>query len=730
MMGKCFLLAGCLFVGMGAIAADQKDQTSSKGDVAAIEEIVVTAQRREESLQRVPIAISALTSTELKNANITSGVDLGKVVPSLQLHLEAGTVTTTLRGVGSAATPIGNEASVALYIDGIYYPRLAPVMFLLNNIDRVEVLKGPQGTLFGRNSSGGLINVVTRSPKPGQETVFEASMGYGNFDTTDISLYAAGSFSSRLSADFSFVQHNQRDGWGKNLYNGSQNDTNFQEAARSKWVFSLSDETRAIATFEYTRARTDIGLPNHYYSHLQGYYDGSGSLPVLGIYDVNNNQENYTSSRGYGGAFRLEHDFAFATLINTFSAHHLEQRYFLDLDASPQDALNVTLPSYSKDYIDELQLVSNKQSSVDWIVGFYAMKSQQAYTPNGLTGYAIGPGVTAQTFSHEQTKSYSGYLQGTYEILPKTRLTLGARYTKDDLDGGGYSGVILPGSPFLLTPGSETSGNASFSKVTWKAALDYQFKDNVMVFFSASRGFKGGVFNMVPFNPVPAKPEIVDAYELGVKTDLWDRRIRFNASVYDYEIKNPQVLLVQSAAVAYISNAGKSRNQGIDLDFTAALTSNLSAHASANLLRAIYIDYKGAPAFTVNPAIPFGDNGPFSVDASGTPAVRSPKYTVNLGLNYKVPLAAEHALDFGINLAETTKFYWDPDHRNYQASYGLLDAQVTYSWPSDRAKLKFWGANLANKEYYVSENPIAGPTGDIASPGAPRTWGVNLSYKF
>ncbi|MFD0847276.1 TonB-dependent receptor [Sphingosinicella xenopeptidilytica] len=704
---------------------------------AGLDEIVVTAQRRAENLQKVPISISAFGADTLNQNNISSGLDLGKVVPSLKINTDSSTVTTFLRGVGSSVAAVGNEASVPVYIDGVYFSRVQPVLLRLNNITRVEVLKGPQGTLFGRNASGGLVHVITRDPQPGQKLELNGRFAYESYETVDASASMATGLGESVAIDISGLYRDQSDGWGTNFATGGDWSKEKQWLARGKLVANLTSTTTLKLEADYSRGRTDIASPSHYFDHRQGYADGSiMPLPLIGLRDAQSDGPSFQIDRVYGGSATIEQDLGFATLIDTLAIRKNRQEYYLDLDASPLPANNVLLDGYGNDTINELRLVSNGGGKLSWTAGLFYMHQVQGYDPAVFSGFVYGPLVGAGNgygIRAKQTiKSYAGYAQGAYELTDSLKLTLGLRYTVDKVRAEGDQRVFVPSVTEIVIPGSAGVDRTQFEKLTWRSALDYEVAPNILLFASASRGFKGGGYALLPFTAgsQPARPEVLDAYEAGFKSELLDRRLRLNVAAFWYDIKDPQVFTTPSPGVTVVTNAEKARSRGIDIDGEAFLSDRLSVTFSASHLDSKYLKYVAAPFYYPNPNPPFGNSAVVAGLANGNRLTRAPEFSGNLGLAYNLPLSNDGSIRITTNVSWTDKFYWDPDNRNVQPNYALVDAQIAYTFPGEMATLSVFGRNLTDKFYYTNAYELGGPTGDWGGAGAPRVIGAALALKY
>jgi iron complex outermembrane recepter protein len=260
-------------------AVAQTESASTKSDDNQLAEIVVTAQKRSENIQDAPLSVTAFTGSALTAAGVTVVSDLGEVDSTLQFSAIGGLATVFLRGLGNPVATSGNEASVPIYIDDVYYSRLSPSFFDLANVNDVEVLKGPQGTLFGRNASAGVISIYTRDP--GNTPVIEGLVGYGDYATTTAQLYASVPITDRLAADISLSEYNQASGWGRNVYNGDQTDLNRSFTARSKILWKPTDYTTVKFIGYYIEQNSLQGeLTTPYAGTVGGGVDSSGTITV------------------------------------------------------------------------------------------------------------------------------------------------------------------------------------------------------------------------------------------------------------------------------------------------------------------------------------------------------------------------------------------------------------------------------------------------------------------
>lgn len=716
-------------------------QESAKSSDSGLQEIVVTAQRRGERLQDVPVAVTAFDAENLRQANISDAMDLERVDPSLGMTAQSGVVIPFLRGVGNPAAQVaGNEASVPVYIDDVYYTRLYAPYMELANVERVEVLKGPQGTLFGRNATGGLIQIFTRDP--GQETELDATVGYANYQTISGKLSVSTPLSDTVAVGFSAAGLKQMDGWGHNFGNGKDTYRQRFYNLRGKLVADLTPTTRIKLSAFYVFQHTNQGT-------VQGkiYRNGTRGLPPgytqqyiepAGFYDLNTDYENYNRHRGWGGSLKIEQELGFADLVSISSYRKGKETFESEGDHTDIDFLHYTLNIKDRQITQEFQLKSPEGSRISWLLGAYYINSRQGYVPTEVSGLAVidaVPGLLQQNLYGLQTiNSYAGFGQATFPVIDeRTNITLGLRYTEDHVKGSGKTTGTFQGG--LEVPfGPEYRQKVKFDKVTYKVSVDHKFSDNVMAYASVSRGYKSGTFNVLPLDAPPTQPETVDAYEIGLKTELFGRHLRANIAIFQNDIKNPQVNLIKNVngiASVQFANAGKARTKGVEFDATALLAAGFTLNLSGQYLYAKYLDFDGAPFNYPVQGAPFGII-PVAIigDASGNRLSRAPKWKLNASATYEFPTAIGEFTLNG-NMAYRSSYKWDPDNILTEPSLALFSASVTLVPAfNDHLSITLWGKNLSNEKYYSNELPQNGPVGYMGSVAEPRTYGIDLRYKL
>jgi iron complex outermembrane receptor protein len=417
----CSFAAGPLFAS-SAVAqeapAPTPDQASTPVPAArpqsGLSEIVVTAQRREENLQEVPIAIAAMTSETLESAGIDATNTLTQAVPSVQFSRSGPSGLFFIRGVGTTNASGGEEGSNAFYVDNVYIPDLAGTITNFNNIERIEVLKGPQGTLFGRNAFGGLVHVITKDP--GDSLEVNAEGGYGNYETVNGKLYVAGPLTSTLGASVALTGQDQGKGWG---YNATLNEEIRQEdywGARGKLLWEPSPSAKITLSGDYYSIDDDTAiswaLDEDYIA--AGGFESAGSMVSLG--DV----PSHTSIDQWGGSITGEFDLGFAELTSITAVRDTDNHSNFDVDASPAPNLRIDYVSGTRAYQQELRLASSDAGPLNWQVGAFYLRSKQtnySYLLGLAASGGLGPGAGILIDAQLVTDSYAGFVKSAMTSL-------------------------------------------------------------------------------------------------------------------------------------------------------------------------------------------------------------------------------------------------------------------------------------------------------------------------
>ena len=691
------------------IAAADPVNTETQG----VQDIIVTAQRTGQSLQKVPIAVNVVSGADLTTRGLTDTGALSAAVPNLSLNRNGVVANPYLRGIGSNGSNPNDEQSVATYVDGVYIASPLGNIFSLNNIARIEVLKGPQGTLFGRNATGGVIQIVTRDPSktPG----VEASVGYGNYDTLEGALYATTGLGSDLAIDLATTYSKNFDGYGRDTFRNADILQRADFAIRSKLLWTPDATTEIRLSGDYS----DVHTSGTDYQLAQGVIGADGVSTYPGERRTTTNFPNRAKNEARGASLRVDQDLDFARLVSISAYRRTTGTYLLDQDATPVSIVDATLAQKARTISQELQLLSAKGSKIDWLIGGYYFNGDYAYDPAHLAGLGIVGlfGVpAADIFGEQRTRSLSAYGQATVEIFADTRLTGGLRYTHERQ---AVDGRVAIGGVTVVAPPTQRQG---FNKLTWRVAVDHQFTPGVLGYVSYNRGIKSGGYNLLGPGSPGYRPESLDAYEVGLKSDLFDRLVRLNIAAFYYDYKDIQVQSLQAGAIN-TSNAAKAHVKGIDADITIVPTRDLTLSGGIGYTDGEYTRFPNA-VFT--PPSPL--NGPATLgDASGNDLQNAPRFTANAAANYTIPSSVGEFL-LSASISYRSKTYVTPDNRLAIPGYALANASLGWTANNGVFGARLWVRNLFDKDYYVSR--IEQALGDIQYQGTPRTYGVTLSTKF
>jgi len=716
-----------------------------------LEEIVVTAQRREESLQEVPIAISAFSENFLVETGITSTMDIAMVTPGLHYGTQLQGAVPFIRGVGNNGTSVGQDASVSTYVDEVYYSGSVGSVMSLNNIERLEVLKGPQGTLFGRNATGGLIHVITKNPS--HETSGRVEISLGNYATTTGSFYGTTGITDKIAADLAVYYSNQDDGWGKNLTTGNDINLSEETMVRTKWLIQASENTEITLSADHSKADTNKGISQRPFEGSLGAdglatfaylttpieLGGAGLTPDIAapiaaasatgapdnFYDINSSIDPLAEIELWGGSAKIVHQMGDMELVSITAYRDFENKYtFAQPQVPMPNLLDPIMPEFTRTLTQELRL-SSGNDNFNWIVGAYILDEEAGFDMFEITGLLIAPATFVTIDNEVDTFSWALFGQTSYSFTENTRLTTGIRYTDDQREQTGtttaYAGPIAVAA-------NNYNQKDSWQEFTWRLSLDHNFSAATMGYFSYNRGFKSGVFNNIVNDPVvgpsPAvEPEILDAYEIGFKSELIEGRLRLNGAFFYYEYENLQATVTRPGGATLI-NAAEVTIHGGELELNTALSENFQIHAGVSAMKSEFDSFPEGQTF-----IPtgFGGNAQVSMELGGNNNVRSPEFTGNIGFVYDIP-SSVGIFTTSMNYYYNDGFFWEPENRIEQESYSLLNAQITWKNTGENVSLQLYGNNLTGEEYGMFG--ISGQLGDQLSAAAPRTYGVKLGINF
>lgn len=695
-----------------AVAQDAAAAASAppaQASQSQVQEIVVTAQRHAERLQDVPISVSAVSGAQLASKGISGIETLSSAVPSLDVG-QVGTIGTPyLRGIGANTANPNDEPSVAMYVDGVYIAAPFANLLSFNNVDRIEVLKGPQGTLFGRNATGGVIQVITRDPS--QQTKVEASMGYGNYQTTQADFYATTGLAPNLAMDVAAQYHDQAKGWGHNIVTGTETYKSRDFSGRSKLLFTPGDNTRITVSGDY--AYLHSGIPEYQIAPPSEGSDGKSHLP--GRYDTEDDTPTRVETRQWGVSGKIEQDLGFARAVSITARRVAKGHYGpFDSDGTPVDFVHADLRQTNSEFTQELQLMSPSRSKIDWLIGAFYFNDNAAYSPGHIAGSSPAA-FEEDVYGRQKTRSWAVYAQTTVPITDTTKITGGIRYTHENQRF--ISSVAVGGQDF-----PSPTLHQGFNKATWRVAINQKLSSDISVYASYNRGVKTGGYNLLSPGAPGYAPEELDAYEVGFKSELFDRHVRFNIAAFYYDYKDIQVEIIRPPQIL-LQNAARAHIKGVDADLQIVPFRGLTITAGAGYLDGKYADY---PDPAVYPPSPFDPPIPLA-NAKGKRTVRTPKFTGNVGATYSMPVSFG-SLSLSGNVSYNDGYYYDVANLFPQKSYTLVNASVGWTNRSGEFGITAWAKNLSDSRYLLSGAPSS--SGYLQVPAAPRTYGMSLNAKF
>lgn len=729
-------------------------------------------------MQSVPIAITALTSEMAGKMGVVDSQTLAMTIPGLRIDRQTNGAIPFLRGVGQPSVQMGNEPAVAVFVDGVYYNNGQALMSNYNSIDRIEVLKGPQGTLFGRNATGGVIHIHTKDPTPEPELTISA--GIGNYDTYSASIYGSGAITDTISANVALYWEDQTKGWGTNHTTGNDAYTQDNTGGRVKVLWEPSAQTSVLFNADYDDFFNQQGV---FFRPAQGTMSNAGpdSIQPSDKYDSTENIDPIADSTQWGASVKVTHEFSNLQLVSITAYRESEAQQYFAQDAASVARLNADLVYELQTFTQELQISSLPDSPIQWTAGVFwydDTSDQSRFQFDGAltAGFFPNTGLTRRGAPAElKSESFSTFAQLTAPLTEDMNLTLGLRRTTDDRTmTGGRRNVDQNGNVHYLEA-NNSGASDSWSSWSGKIALDYHFTDNFMGYVAYNRGFKSGTFNSIiapDFNPAsfvpsavgnnidrPVEPETLDSYTIGFKSEFWDNKVRLNAEAFWYDYKNLQLQQVQNipggGTATLLTNAAEAEIKGIEFDLTAVPTDNLTIMASLQVQDGEYKDYINGQHMIYNGAtggncalVPGNASGcpvsglPSSYDPvtgnwnlSGNETINTPSYAFTLTGSYAIPTEVGE-FDLTLSWSHTDEYFFDADNglgqiapssqsNDMQDKLNLVNGSITWYSLDDRYSVRLWGRNITDERYITFANETGTMTKNIYGP--PRTYGLTFT---
>ncbi|MCF8710300.1 TonB-dependent receptor [Rhizorhapis sp. SPR117] len=684
--------------------------------------IVVTARRREERLQDVPVAVTAIGAEKFEQMFANSFADIDQVAPNVSFDLAlASTIHTpagSIRGIGTVEIDSATDPAVPIVVDGFTYARLAGSMLDLFDVERIEVLRGPQGALFGMNTIAGAINIV--SQKPTGEFGGKAQVRIGNFGRLDMRATLDFPIAPGLLAGKVSVLSTKSNGYWHNLATNESVGGDNTFAIRPKLLFTPSDELEMVLTGEVIRTRPGI-IPFSNFSTsdqvlaqigFQG-TDSNGKPLEDQPFTVFNNDfrtKNFFDAKLL--ILNASYDAGWGEFTSITGYRKTKENLGADVDATSLILLHTPRATDAEQFSQELRLLSSVTDRMDVLIGGY-YNWWKYFT---LDDWAFGENIflTGDTAQRSETKALFG--QVNYKLTDRLRVTAGGRYT--------WINKTFDRMPVGVP--DRVNASAKWSSFSPEVSVDYKFSGGNMVYAKWARGFRSGGFNGRANQLLTIGPygeEIADSYEVGLKSELLDRRLRLNIAGFYINYRDLQTTqVVPSPGGAgfdtLIVNAGKVGIKGIEVEMTAIITPQLRLSASVGYLDAKYKEFMSDL-----------NNDGVSEDASFLELPRAPEWSVNISPSYETDVGDFGSLLFNVNYSFTPQIQTNVQNIVPREATHLVDASITLTTADERFSFAIWGRNLTD-QLYVGQ---AFPVGDITNFGRfaePRTYGAEFTVRF
>jgi iron complex outermembrane recepter protein len=723
-------------------------------DTASYSEIVVTAQRREERSVDVPITVTTLSAEVLETANARDLADISKVTPGLRFDAASSFVQPTIRGIGTAVANSGGGANVGIYIDGFYSPNPIAANVQLMNVQSVQVLKGPQGTLFGRNTTGGAILIQTAEPR--EEPGGRFKLSYGRFNALEAQFYGTTGIAPGIAFDVEgLFRHGS--GFQTNIVNNDDRVSEYTEyAIRTGAKVDLGDSASLLVRYQHSESRNpgptnantlvdpEFGLGAPFFL-----LDMNGQPAVPGLIATHPDQvaqdgRPFVKVKTDIVQATLKADLGFADLTSYTQYRSEEQDQSLDLDFTAATVFQIGIPVNDRTISQEFLLTSKPGSRLQWTAGLYYLNYRDhwfTYADSTALGILRAPdALTRIGGSSTTTKSYAAFVDMTYEIVPQLFVTAGARYAHDEITDAFWTNKVSGVVQDHYVPSIKSD------KVTPRIVLRYKPSDDASIYASYTMGYKAAIIDIggscqrdpdptdSVFTCNPIQPETINAWEIGAK--FRNRTLSFEASAFYYDYKNLQISSYVNNAQANITNAASSEIYGLEGAVSLRVSPSFEISAGAAWTHARYKTFVDAPVYEPCPdvlgAAFCGANGlSFVVPGmtlTNVPMQRSPEFTGNIGAVYRTGLGGGEFQMSG-NLAYTSKFFFGPSGTQFpQEGFETLSARAQWTDSSGQFTLGIWGDNLTNNRHRVAVQYNSFGFG--ASWNAPVTFGGDISFKF
>lgn len=704
-----------------------------------LEEVVVTATKRSLALEDLAGAANVVGGDSVRPGGIENVRDMIVDIPSLSIGDQFGFARIFMRGIGMTSIDIGGEGAVSILQDGAILPRPAAQLMGMFDLEQVEVLRGPQGTLYGRGATAGAINMVTT--KPGKEMGGHLNLTVGDYDLFSIEgavdVPIAHELSMRLSTKLE-----QRDGYGENLFSGEEVDNRDAQTYRITLAYDPGTSWDATLSAQYYE-EDDNNYAFHYFGPSAGTSsDVPPAVPILGgrtveavggdIYDINSDQEAINERDGYLVNLLVNVEFNENSSLRSITSIQNMDRFLRDdLDSTDanlfgQNNYTEESESFGQEFIynydsNRLNVLAGAMYFEEDLYGkvFVPLTNSCFLLAPTSCGTAVGDGLNSGRYLQDgdvEITAYGVFAEATWQVSDQLSLIAGLRYNYEERDGTGA--FIFDAADINLS----TDQDENWDEITPRVTVQYMPGETTMVYATYTEAFKSGVINTGSISP-PLDPETVDAWELGLKGSNAAGTVSYSVAAFYYDYRDLQISFVDESSTVSTINAAEAKNYGAEFELAATLGNGFSMNLYATYLSAEYEEFVNgdyANSFAI-------------ADLSGNTLPNAPEYTAKLGLTYETPVANGLVRVHGEVYYQDEVYFteWNRDDA-YQDSYELLNANIDYEFGDGTWMLSIWGRNLADEEV-ISNNIITAPLYDSLRVGSvlpPRTYGVSLLFNF
>lgn len=736
--------AQAVSTGSTAAAADDASETKATAPSTGsdgMQDIVVTAQRQSQSLQKVPISITAVSAAAIENLNIRNIDKIATVTPGLIYDTGYSFVQVFVRGVGDQTPGVGLETPVATYVDGAYLARGTGTIFDLVDLASVEVLKGPQGTLYGRNATGGAILIRTADPTDDFELKGMVELGRFGHSQIDGVLnvplgdQAAVRFAGRYRNDGGFLD---------NITTGDKVRGKETYDARVKLRVEPSDDFSAVLGFDYHRENGNANAAGRNDSRPPFCPACVTAQPVYtGFYQTADDFRRHDKGRSYNLNVALQYDIGAITLKSLTAYRDLESGITQDVDGTAAKLFVFDAIYGGKTFQQDLQVGSNFGGAFDFLAGVSYIHDD-AFQRSLLYGTLFGlpydgvnrPAQRSEGRQFQITKSYSAFAELYVRPIDRLTLTLGGRYTKDKRDLDTYNNQLAvnfnnPGGPLQFEQ------KASYQKFTPRIVVAYD-ADELNLYASYTQGFRAGGFNTPSYAPRdptdPIRPETMTSYEVGAKYVSPDRRTRASLALFRYDYDDV-IVSILNGPTRVVRNSPSARGKGVELDVTHRFSDWLTVSTGGQYLDAKYRRYTNGATYDYRRNAAGAITGIVLVtrDLSGVSLPRAPKWTGYVSANIEAPISADWIMKLN-GVARYTSEYDFVVARSgvfgadYQKKLTLVNVSGGIGPSSGAYEIGFYVDNLTDRKYY--SNRITGTQGIVSLQAMPRTYGLRLKFGY